>query len=523
MASISEISSVSAYGHGNARAEWNQRPGSESESGSSTQPRKPIVDVESELASWYVVGLPRSTLKHVATVLINNGANGEFLVRDVRSNPGSLGLTVKMHGKRLKNFLIDYHASGPTVAIRGTNQEFKTLGELIHHYSTGLRQELGIQLCVRDSSRDSLAVEDNDMDGDGILGSWNRSHFAQHSPPQHYSHTTNSPTSTSSSRQRSSSNKRSSEQSRWEMNRKLELGLHTNRASVSLPPSATNTPNNNGLRQHYRTESPAKIQELPTEDEASQPSSRQQSLREEEEEEETFGFGDENDEEENEDTAAHTKQVESAHPITPQRSPKGGGLAKKKAVWIEATRQKRIEQMASKMVKTWQQESKMKHAVTTTMVGSQQHYDSADKTETQGQVIDRTKAPVHLFSYIKDPQLAQEALHAHLEVLRLEEELAQMKLSAAQSAAQYLSTGVENKTTDGDEDEDTSQTITKEPIYAKVNLREKAERRSQRASQKQKDQPGTRQDTEQAQTPPKISPKRESSYKLKDTDPRDVR
>ena len=48
------------------------------------QIQRPEVDAASELAPWFVSGLPRPALKLVATQLVSNGKIGDFIVRDVR-------------------------------------------------------------------------------------------------------------------------------------------------------------------------------------------------------------------------------------------------------------------------------------------------------------------------------------------------------------------------------------------------------------------------------------------------------
>lgn len=109
------------------------------------------VDREAELAAWFLGGLGRSELKAVAMDVLRNGAIGEFFVRDVASNPNALGLSIKVGGHDLRNYLIlpKIHNSRTSVMIRGTNEFFSTLSELIAFYTLRPRPALPCQLLLR--------------------------------------------------------------------------------------------------------------------------------------------------------------------------------------------------------------------------------------------------------------------------------------------------------------------------------------------------------------------------------------
>ena len=68
---------------------------------------RPEVDAATELAPWFVAGLPRPALKLVATQLLSKGQVGDFIVRDVKTDPNCFGLTVKVLDRKLINFIIE--------------------------------------------------------------------------------------------------------------------------------------------------------------------------------------------------------------------------------------------------------------------------------------------------------------------------------------------------------------------------------------------------------------------------------
>lgn len=76
---------------------------------------------------------------------------GEFIVRDVASQPDSLGLSVKVGTQDLMNYLLQgrEHGRSAGVTIRGTKEVFSTLSELIEHYSSRHRPALPCQLMER--------------------------------------------------------------------------------------------------------------------------------------------------------------------------------------------------------------------------------------------------------------------------------------------------------------------------------------------------------------------------------------
>eukprot|EP00729_Bicosta_minor_P018512 gene18512-22208_t len=109
------------------------------------------VDREAELTPWFLGGLGRSELKAVAMDVLRNGAIGEFFVRDVASNPNALGLSVKVGNHDLRNYLILPKSQNNriSVMIRGTNEVFSSLSELIAFYALRPRPALPCQLMMR--------------------------------------------------------------------------------------------------------------------------------------------------------------------------------------------------------------------------------------------------------------------------------------------------------------------------------------------------------------------------------------
>lgn len=104
------------------------------------------VDPEASLAPWYLVGKPRKEVKADATWILRTGEIGEFFVRDISSHPGCLGLSIKTSKDDLMNYLLQPHANGAGISVRGTKEVFPTLSKLIAHYASRRRPSLPVQL-----------------------------------------------------------------------------------------------------------------------------------------------------------------------------------------------------------------------------------------------------------------------------------------------------------------------------------------------------------------------------------------
>lgn len=108
------------------------------------------VDNVAEERDWFVAGQTRDYVKQRALNLLRHGKLGEFIVRDVASSPGCLGLTVKTGGHELVNYLIQPYSGG--VTVRGTKESFATLSLLIAFYSATKRPSLPCRLLDGETS-----------------------------------------------------------------------------------------------------------------------------------------------------------------------------------------------------------------------------------------------------------------------------------------------------------------------------------------------------------------------------------
>eukprot|EP00040_Diaphanoeca_grandis_P012563 m.63655 g.63655 ORF g.63655 m.63655 type:complete len:662 (-) comp23320_c0_seq1:96-2081(-) len=114
---------------------------------------KAVTDPEAELSPWFLSKKPREDVKKVAVEILRNGGIGEYFVRDVSSQPGALGLSIKTSSHELINYLLKPTDEGgsPGVSIRGTKETFPNLTSLIQHYRSKHRPALPCKLI--DSSK----------------------------------------------------------------------------------------------------------------------------------------------------------------------------------------------------------------------------------------------------------------------------------------------------------------------------------------------------------------------------------
>lgn len=107
-----------------------------------------VIDPETEVSPWYLVGRPREAVKRVAVEILKNGEIGEFFVREVSSHRGSLGLSIKTSQRDLTNYLLKAMPTvvGHGVTIRGTKEVFKNVSSLIDHYRSRKRPSLPCKL-----------------------------------------------------------------------------------------------------------------------------------------------------------------------------------------------------------------------------------------------------------------------------------------------------------------------------------------------------------------------------------------
>lgn len=124
------------------------------------------IDDYSSKAPWLLVGADRSELKLILTQLLQDGTEGSFIIRDVVSEPGCFGLSVKMSGGKLPNYLIERipipggNLSHPGFQLRGTASEevFGSLAMLVYYYATSMIGVMGQQLSISASERSELEL-----------------------------------------------------------------------------------------------------------------------------------------------------------------------------------------------------------------------------------------------------------------------------------------------------------------------------------------------------------------------------
>ena len=146
------------------------------------------VDPETEMAPWFMAGVPRVEVRQVAMDMLKQGQIGNFLVRyvgctldyaqparltcvwyrDVKSEPNCYGISIKNSQNKLVNYLIEKSSrkQDPGYQIRGTKQAFPTIFALVTYYAAAKRSALGIQLIVGDPS--TFLADSSDEDGSGF-------------------------------------------------------------------------------------------------------------------------------------------------------------------------------------------------------------------------------------------------------------------------------------------------------------------------------------------------------------------
>lgn len=120
-----------------------------------------IVDADCELSSWFLSGLPRQQIRTIAKRMIKYGEAGNFLIRDIKTEPNSFGLSIKLKDGTLGNYLIKNSSHG--FVIRGTQKYFSTMSGLVDYYASKMRPGLGVQLLENDAIRDG-EFNDHDLD-----------------------------------------------------------------------------------------------------------------------------------------------------------------------------------------------------------------------------------------------------------------------------------------------------------------------------------------------------------------------
>lgn len=124
-------------------------------------PRGDGVRVDSLTASaeWFVSGVERPQVKEFTENIMEHGEIGDFLIRDVSSDPENYGLAIKT-ATGLSNYLIERIKSpGRTnqFRLKGESAEltFMTVAELVYHYATSAGGVRGTKLKLQE---DDLAA-----------------------------------------------------------------------------------------------------------------------------------------------------------------------------------------------------------------------------------------------------------------------------------------------------------------------------------------------------------------------------
>ncbi|EDQ88358.1 uncharacterized protein MONBRDRAFT_26443 [Monosiga brevicollis MX1] len=122
------------------------------------------IDPETEMASWFVSGMPRTEVRQMAMDMLKKGRPGNFLIRDVKSEPNCYGMSVRTTQNKLVNYLIEKRAQPPGFCIRGTKRTFPTVAKLVEFYAQEKRQALGLKLVPTDHSQFMHASSSDDSD-----------------------------------------------------------------------------------------------------------------------------------------------------------------------------------------------------------------------------------------------------------------------------------------------------------------------------------------------------------------------
>ena len=109
------------------------------------------IDTLTAKSPWFIVGADRAQLKAIMGQLLKDGVEGDFLIRDVASEPGCFGISVRMPGGRMPNYLIERKplpgggSSSAGFQLRGTaaNEVFGSLAMLVYYYSCSMLGVMG--------------------------------------------------------------------------------------------------------------------------------------------------------------------------------------------------------------------------------------------------------------------------------------------------------------------------------------------------------------------------------------------
>ena len=113
------------------------------------------VDPLTANAEWFVSGVEREEVKEMTQNIMKMGEVGDFLVRDVSSEPGNFGLSLKAESGLL-NYLIervrseDGNPAKDKFRLRGEDDLFPTVAGLVYNYSVSASGIKGVKLKLQE-------------------------------------------------------------------------------------------------------------------------------------------------------------------------------------------------------------------------------------------------------------------------------------------------------------------------------------------------------------------------------------
>eukprot|EP00041_Stephanoeca_diplocostata_P027993 m.781511 g.781511 ORF g.781511 m.781511 type:complete len:1077 (+) comp23286_c0_seq4:353-3583(+) len=113
-------------------------------------------------ATWFVSGTDRNELKAKLAHMLKHGTIGQFIIRDVVSDPGNFGMSVKMPQGRLPNYLIErIRGSDGTPDLfqlrgSGPREMFPSLALMVYYYATSPVGVMGQQLHLPGADKAAL-------------------------------------------------------------------------------------------------------------------------------------------------------------------------------------------------------------------------------------------------------------------------------------------------------------------------------------------------------------------------------
>lgn len=124
-------------------------------------------------SGWCYIGVEREEVRVVVMDLVELGTLGEFIVRDVQRSPGSYALSVKTDSTDKDESVTTYRIvlSRDGWCLRGTTKCFRTLYQVIAHYSRENSKAIGTRLKNIDQEPRTKKGHQTSVDGAKKLSS----------------------------------------------------------------------------------------------------------------------------------------------------------------------------------------------------------------------------------------------------------------------------------------------------------------------------------------------------------------